>query len=258
MSFYELKAEQTDYFNFEKRSTAYLTRTHFHGAIELLFVKEGKQEVIVGGEHAVLSTGDACIAESFIPHSYGKPEGEVYVLLGEKKYFDEVFNKFGKKHPPRFFRFENAELLEYLYQLCLKEYKNPINRSTVFDATIKILLSEIAETTQFVDMKKDAQNDLIREILQYANDHPLEDLNLHTLAKKFGYTHEYLSRLLHKQLSENWKSYVNRLRVRIAERLLHKNNSDTILQIAFNCGFDSIHTFYRAYKKEFGKLPRRN
>ncbi len=258
MSFYELKAEKTEYFNFEKRSTTYTTRTHFHGAIELIFVKEGKQEVIVGGEHTVLRTGDACFVESFIPHSYEKPEGDVYVLLGEKKYFDEMFTKLGKKHPPRFFRFDNPILLEYLYNLCLKKYNNPINRSTIFECTIKILLSEISETTVFVNMKKDAHNDLIREILQYANEHPLEDLSLQTLAKKFGYSHEYLSRLLHKQLSENWKSYVNRLRVRIAEQQLRKNNSDTIIQIVFNCGFDSIHTFYRAYKKEFGKLPRRN
>ena len=258
MSYYELKAEQTDYFNFEKRSTAYMTRTHFHGAIELVFVKDGKQEVTVGGERVILHTGEACIVESFIPHSYEKPQGDVYVLLGEKKYFDEIFNKFGKKHPPRFFRFENPTLLEYLYNLCLKRYKNPINRFTVFESTIKILLSEIAETTTLIDIKKDSQNDLIRQILQYANDHPLEDLSLHTLAKKFGYSHEYLSRLLHKQLSENWKSYVNRLRVRLAEQQLRKNNSDTILDIAFNCGFDSIHTFYRAYRKEFGKVPRRN
>ena len=58
--------------------------------------------------------------------------------------------------------------------------------------------------------------------------------------------------------SENWKGYINRLRVRHAEQLLRKNKTETILQIAFTCGFDSIHTFYRAYKKEFGKAPRRN
>ena len=105
MSFYELKAEQNEYFNFEKRDTTYTTDLHFHGAIELIFVKDGEQEVLVGGKHTVLHTGDACFVDSFIPHSYSKPQGDVYVLLGEKKYFDEIFTRLGKKHPPVFFLF---------------------------------------------------------------------------------------------------------------------------------------------------------
>ena len=47
------------------------------------------------------------------------------------------------------------------------------------------------------------------------------------------------------------------LRVQKAEALLKADEEKNVLKIAYECGFDSQNTFYRAYKKEFGHLPRR-
>ena len=257
MSYYELNAEQNEYFYFQKRGN-YVTTAHFHGALEFLFVKEGEQEVSIGGERRVLHAGDACFVESFTPHSYLEARGEIYILLGGREYFEEMFIALGKKQPPKFFRFENFHLLEWLFKLCLKSFKNPFNRSAIFESTIKILISEISETTIFEYRKKDNECPLICQILQYVEDHLQDDLSLRTIANKFGYSYEYLSRLLKKYLLVNWKTYINRLRVRLSARLLKTNTTESIIKIAFDCGFDSVHTFYRAYKKEFGETPREN
>ena len=258
MSYYESAAEKPEYFYFSKRGD-FQTTAHFHGAIEFLFVERGEQEVTVGGERRILRAGEACFAESFCPHSYAPSKDvDAFVLLGERRYFEASFSALSQKQPPRFFRFENFELLKWLYALCRKPCQTPVNAYAVYESTAKLLLAEIAETTVFEEKKKDKQGDLICQILQYANDQPQADLSLRALAKKFGYSHEHLSRILHKYLSENWNGFVNRIRVRLAEQTLRKNTTDSIVKIAFDCGFESVHTFYRAYQKEFGKRPRRN
>ena len=95
------------------------------------------------------------------------------------------------------------------------------------------------------------------EILKYAQSHVEEELSLSVLSDRFGYSREHLSRILHKYLTETWNAYVNGLRVQKAEALLKADEEKNVLKIAYECGFDSQNTFYRAYKKEFGHLPRR-
>ena len=122
---------------------------------------------------------------------------------------------------------------------------------------VKILFSEISESAPFIPRKADKQSALVCSVLQYAEERLCEDLSLAALARVFNYSQEHLSRVLHGYLSENWCAYVNRLRVRRAETLLKNDPSLSVLDAAFACGFDSPNTFYRAYKREFGKKPRR-
>ena len=82
--------------------------------------------------------------------------------------------------------------------------------------------------------------------------------NLLALSREFGYSREHLSRILGRYLSEGWNGYVNRLRARRAEEMLSERPGENVLKIAYECGFESPNTFYRAYRREFGKSPRRS
>ena len=256
MSFYELGAEGNRYFHFQHR-TIKDTELHFHGALELLFAENEPQEVTVNGVRRILQPGEACFSDSFVPHSYKQiSQAPAYILLGDKEYFKDVFATFGDKRPPTFFRFDNFNLLAVLYELCAKKWENDGGRYETFGGAVKILLSEIAESTPFVDKRIDKQSALVGELLQYVEEHLREDLSLRTIANVFGYSHEHLSRILHKYLPENWNVYVNRMRARYAHTLLKKSPDRSVLEILYESGFDSPNTFYRAYKKEFHKKPR--
>lgn len=257
MSFYELSAEGKGYFHFKHRAVCE-TKPHFHGAPEFLFVKSGEQEVTLDGETRILQAGEGCFCDSFTLHAYTPTTDVVaFVLLGEKKYFEETFSAFGDKAPPPFFRFDNFDLLENLCSLCKENRSNPVATQEIFYGSVKILLADLAERVPFQPRKKDRANALVCRILRYADQHHADDLSLHTIAQQFGYSSEYLSRLLHKYLSQTWNTYVNSLRARRADFLLQSQPSSTVLEIAYDCGFDSPNTFYRAYKKEFGYPPRR-
>lgn len=256
-SVYEKAAEGRDYFYFHKRG-AYETAAHFHSAIELHFVESGEQTVTIDGEKRILRAGDACFCDSFSVHCMSPFLGEsCFCLLGEKEYFEQALALFDGKTPPRFFRFENFSLLRSLFGLCTQKRKNAESDRSVYGGAVKILLGELAECVPFVSRKKDRQSALVCNVLQYAEDHFRENLSLSSVARVTGYSQEHLSRMLHGYLSENWTAYVNRLRVRRAETLLKNDPTLSVLDAAFSCGFDSPNTFYRAYKREFGKKPRR-
>ena len=113
----------------------------------------------------------------------------------------------------------------------------------------------LAEENGLVNTSESKQTELVCSILKYAVENPKNDLSLGTISDKFDYTREHLSRLLHKYLQENWNTFVNRIRVKKADNMI-KQNQGTILDILYECGFDSPNTFYRAYKKEFKKSPK--
>ena len=81
-------------------------------------------------------------------------------------------------------------------------------------------------------------------------------LNIGQLAKKSGYP-EYLVSLVINQLhQQTFREYINELRVIAAKNLLQNpNNTQTILDIAYDCGFTSKSTFNSAFKRIVHSTP---
>lgn len=256
MSLYEIRAEEKNYAAFHRRPMI-KTAPHFHGAVEWLFVEKGEFQVVVGGEKRLLKAGDACFSDSFTVHSYEKDDdSSVFVIIAARSYSERFFATKGEKVPPRFFRFDNFGLLDSLHKICNKRHKNAEDGYAAIEGATYILLAEIADKTEFVERKTDRQSAIVCDILQYAERHMEEDLSLARLSSLYGFSREHLSRLLHKHLTENWNSYVGRLRARRVHELLREQGGGSVLEAAFACGFESPNTFYRAYKREYGKPPR--
>ena len=258
VDYYELPAEGRGYYMFDHRPLMN-AKAHFHSAVEFIFMEKGYAEVNVGGERRLLSAGEACFADSFCVHSYvDNPDNLVYVFLGDRNYFDPFFRERSGRVFPRFFPFSDFEFLQTLYGLCGLPRGDGAASRTVFGGAAQILLASLAEKIPLVKRENDKQSAFVCEILKYAQSHVEEELSLSVLSDRFGYSREHLSRMLHKYLTETWNAYVNGLRVQKAEAILKADEEKNVLKIAYECGFDSQNTFYRAYKKEFGRLPRRD
>ncbi|MBQ7343445.1 MAG: AraC family transcriptional regulator [Clostridia bacterium] len=255
MSFYESEVEGYGYLYFSHVKKDKETPPHFHSAIELLFCVDGEQDVSVGGEVYTLKKGDGCFVDSYVVHSL-KPSGaEMYAVVGDVHFFSSVFSSFGNRVPLCIFKFESTELLETLYALYSKDRADKAGITEINEAIVKILLAELNESGLFTERTKDTQNELVARILQYANDNLRSDLSLSELSLKFGYSSTYLSRILHRYLGMNWNIYVGNLRARAVHAVLSSERDISVLDAALMCGFDSLNTFYRAYRRVFDKAP---
>ncbi|WP_299781165.1 AraC family transcriptional regulator [uncultured Roseobacter sp.] len=80
------------------------------------------------------------------------------------------------------------------------------------------------------------------------------NLSLWDLSKHIGVTSNYLSQTLNETIGSNFFDYVNRWRIEDAvERI--ENSEETVLAIAYDVGFNSKSSFYKAFKKQVGMTP---
>jgi len=82
-------------------------------------------------------------------------------------------------------------------------------------------------------------------------------LNISKLSLQIKITSRNISIAISEQGFENFNDYVNGLRVLLAKDLLISNSlkNYSMNAIATNSGFNSISTFYRAFKKKNGNTP---
>lgn len=80
------------------------------------------------------------------------------------------------------------------------------------------------------------------------------NLTLNSLARRIGMNRSYVSKAINIGYGQNFSRYVNHLRVEESTRQLVQSDR-SILQIAFDCGFNSKATFNRVFKTETGLAP---
>jgi AraC-like DNA-binding protein len=84
------------------------------------------------------------------------------------------------------------------------------------------------------------------------------ELSLTGLARQVSLSPALLSRLINQGFGMNFNDFVNHYRVLAVQEKLRggEQQSQTLLGIAFDCGFNSKATFNRAFKKQTGLSPR--
>jgi AraC-like DNA-binding protein len=76
------------------------------------------------------------------------------------------------------------------------------------------------------------------------------------LANSFKIPIHKCSSLINNYINKNFRDWINQYRVEyFIENYSQKSQKLTIDAIAFDSGFSSMSTFYRAFKKETGKMP---
>ena len=90
------------------------------------------------------------------------------------------------------------------------------------------------------------------------NIHRDQNLTIKTLARKTGVQTHILRKLINNKMGyKNFRDYVNSHRIKEAQDMLVDPalSADSIAQIAFDCGFNSIPSFNRVFKAEVGMTP---
>lgn len=103
--------------------------------------------------------------------------------------------------------------------------------------------------------KADAKSNLAHAIIQYINNqYTDQDLTLYKVAEKMGRPEKFITQLLQEHTGFNFSEYVEQLRIdQAVERLVE--NKITIDEIAVQIGYNSTHSFRRAFKRVHGVSP---
>lgn len=110
------------------------------------------------------------------------------------------------------------------------------------------ILSLCAKIVEAMHSPKEETQSTAHQIIDYIDKHYDQPISLSILADKLAMSPSYLSVLIKSHLGIGFVDYISKLRIQKALKLL-ENDAMTIQEIAERCGYDTVHTFIRHFKK---------
>jgi AraC family transcriptional regulator len=98
---------------------------------------------------------------------------------------------------------------------------------------------------------------LLERVLRHVAAHLDQPLSVASLADVAGLSPFHFARLFTALVGESPMSHVRRRRMQLAVRRLSEGAPPDLVQLAFECGFDSQEAFTRAFKASLGVTPGR-
>lgn len=95
---------------------------------------------------------------------------------------------------------------------------------------------------------------MVEKALDFIDEHIEEKLFLDDIAKSIGYSPFYVSRVFSQKMGISIVSYIRMRKLQFAFSSLQK--SKTILEVAYQYGFESHEGFTRSFKRFFGFSPK--
>lgn len=151
--------------------------------------------------------------------------------------------------PLRKLLFEPELLLQYQQPALLSAPEHPL----VQDAEFEIVSNQLKEDATIKQWKE-------KIITVMENEKLYEDaeLTLTQLSKKISTNPSVLSKIINQGFQLNFNDFVNSYRINAVTEMLKagEQKNQTLLGIAYDCGFNSKATFNRAFKKQTGLSPK--
>ncbi len=246
----------------EMSDTTYVSRRHYHEAIEIGFVLSGVNGFCVNDVMEYLEEGEISFIKSWDIHYFDIVKGtETITIIIGKEYLHDFYLQYGKGASiPVFNRClkdkkANKKIFE-IAQRWEKEYEGCTRLQQL--GYVNLLLGEIAKQygTISATLREDRM-DTLSAMLEYISEHYSERIRLEDVAKYVGYSKNYCSELFHESIEQDFRNYINGVRIEAAQRMMEDNPQMRIIDVSFACGFGSLNSFYRAYRKVYNRVPKR-
>lgn len=246
-------------FVFEGKDGSYKVSRHWHRSVEIFLVLEGSIDFYINSNKYILGQGQFILVNSNEVHSIDCPDPNFTLVLQIprglfEKYLGDVdsllFRRSCKKDA------QVAALVQHMHESyaanCPERMFSLLSDfyQLMYLLTTDFRISEVDEERK----KQNMQLDRLSHITSYIQANYREDLTLEGVARIFGFSPAYLSRMFQKYAGINYKSYVQELRTEAGYRLL-LNTVVPVGEIALECGFPDSRSFAKAFRRRYGMAP---
>lgn len=237
---------------------------HWHQSLELLYIVSGDVEITVGKDVFRLSADDILLINPNMPHSLFSENATMIATqikperltnIPEKlRYctFDCVCSVQSEENREKFAGIKGC--LASLLKLNIEggAHVSLMNTSLCY----KLMYELYANFAKQGGAKTDRHEMFTRitQLLTYINEHYSENLSLEKLASLCYVTVPYLSKMFKSTMDITPGEYIKGIRLHHAAVML-SGSSDSIDDIAYECGFPNVHSFIAAFKEKYGTTP---
>ncbi len=226
---------------------------HLHDRIELGYLSSGSSDLYVDDKKYHVKKGDFFVVFPNQIHCYENSENvKSIVMIFSTEHVSEFRGILSGKIPvspvvsgcPE----EAVKLVEIMSNVADSAKPEVIHGITL---ALFALLIDSVELRQ-----SDRYNiSTIKNLLIYCDEHYTEHINIDDAAKALHISRSHISHIFKDKLHSTFEQYISEKRIDYACELL-KNSDESVTNIAYMSGFDSIRTFNRVFAKNIGSSPR--
>lgn len=241
-----------------KQSPCQICTAHWHRALELSIVFEENVIFFNNGKKRIRYKNSVNLTNCEEIH-YSIPQFKRYSdkIVG---YTIQINYNFLEKMIPNikniYFDIDdpnkNKKITNYMVKIYQEFIDDKLSKNmSILMMTLKMLifLYEECSEVRYVGNTLKTKN-----ILKYINEHYKEELHVYEVAKYFGYSREYFSRLLKKEIGMSFKEYLTQYRLnKSLNELLNINKN--IAEVALNNGFSNETQYISTFKKIYNITP---
>jgi AraC-like DNA-binding protein len=241
---------------------------HWHEEYEIIRVDEGKLEMSVDGQKAVLESGDCAVVSGDALHG-GIPEGCVYECLmfdinslSDVNTFSRVYMNNAQAKGIRINPFYEgtttlAEAADRMFEAI--KFKTEGYYFTVPGELLSIVGCIFAggfyskvQAMSTVNLKR---INILKSVITFIEEHYNEHITLDDMAQVCSMNSNYFNRAFKAFAGRTPVEYLNYYRIESAcEQIINKEG--TIMEISERCGFSDYSYFIKVFKKFKGCTPK--
>lgn len=237
-------------FRCRKHLNRFNCASHLHQFAELMLVLDGEIEVTVDGRREIAKKGQFVFIFPFQAHSFRTPQYTtvwncVFAPLLVADFFSLYNNRIGETAV-----FTGREECVAYFSSVLVD-RSDMNFFSV-KSCLYAALSNFAERVQTVS--KQNEYSLPGKVVEWLLNNLSSSVTLADVGRALGYSENYLSHQIPKQFGMNFRSLLNCLRIEKAKEML-LYTQENIINISYECGFESVRSFSRAFKQISNTTP---
>lgn len=241
--------------------------THWHSAMEIMYVLEGEVDVTVGGQTTVLLPGDVYLVDCAVPHSTKSLDGNKAVLIQIpypllERYIPDINSRrFGfdchSKNP--IVKTKILQLIEIIRQMQVVFEVKPDGEilrfnSLVFEFLFQIYHNFSREMETVEAQKENKTFGRIQTILDYLDSNYASPISLDEISKVACLQKEYFCHFFKKNMGITYTNYLNDLRLsKIRDDLV--DTDMPVKLILEKHGFSNYKLFRKMFSETFGCTP---
>lgn len=246
--FYELKHPLTADYHKTEEGENFEFPAHMHHCFELLCVTEGEMTAEVDEKTYTLTAGESLLIFPNQIHSMRTPDGKHsrhILCLFASRLVSAFMEKTTSKIPD-----DNRFALDGFY---IRQMKELSGSKIALKGFLYSVCGIFDESAVYRDTD-DRPPMLLHTVFRFVEDNYTKACSLYDLSRHTGYDYAYLSRYFKKNVGISYNDYVNQYRISAACYLL-QNREMTILDIASECGFNTVRSFNRHFREQLNTTP---
>lgn len=260
---------------FSRFKTEFDFPLHYHEEYELNFIENaGGAQRVVGGDVAEIDDLELVLVGSNLQHAWfthnckGKKIHEITIQF-HKDLFSDIFLKRNQVGYIRglFDKAQNGILFSRETIVRIAPRIKNLEKRSGFDSVLELMsilhdlsisrnirvLSTTAAGTPSDALFSDSRR--VEKVVQFMNENFAKAIRLGEAAKLAGMTETAFSRFFKAKTGVTFVDCLNEIRLGHASRMLI-DTTNSIAEIAYDCGFNSISNFNRIFKKKKGSRPK--